>query len=169
MLVLVCGLPATGKSTVARNIAKNLKTVVLSTDIIRKQLFEKPTYTAEEKKLVYKVMFLVSEYLLKSDRNVVLDGTFYRRSLRDKVYDLSKRTGAKLAIVECQAANENIKRRMNRRARRKNEPSDADYEVYKKIKTDFEPIKRDHFVLDTGKSRRTNMEDVLKYLEKCRF
>lgn len=166
MLILVCGLPATGKSTVARNIARKLKAVVLSSDIIRKQLFERPTYSKEEKKLVYKAMFLVAEYLLRSDRNVVLDGTFYKRRLRSQVYDISKRTGARLAVVECRAPDESIKRRMGRRTRRKNEPSDADYEIYKKIKTDFEPIKKKHLTLDTSKFKQNNLEEAFRYLER---
>jgi predicted kinase len=165
MLVLVCGLPATGKSTVSRNIARNLKATALSTDIIRKQLFRRPTYTNEEKRLIYKVMLLVTEYLLRSDRNVVLDGTFYKRGLRQQVYDVSKRTGAKLAIVECRTSGNNIKRRMGRRAKRKNDPSDADYEVYKKIKQDFEPIQRKHLVLDTSKSKQSNQEELVRYLK----
>ena len=166
MLILVCGLPATGKSTVARNIARKLKAAVLRTDIIRKQLFESPTYSNEEKRLVYKAMFLVAEYLLRSDRNVVLDGTFYKRSLRRQVYDISKRTGARLAVIECRASDESIERRMGRRTRRKSGPSDADYEIYKKIKIDFEPIRRDHLTLDTSKSKQNNLEEALRYLER---
>jgi predicted kinase len=165
MLVLVCGLPATGKSVVSRNIAKKLKAVVLNTDIIRKQLFKRPIYSSEEKRLVYKVMFLVAEYLLRSDRNVVLDGTYYKRSLRGQIYDISKRTGAKLAVIECRAPEENIKRRTGRRTKRKNQASDADYEIYKKIKTEFEPIRRKHLALDTSKSRQNTLEEMLRYLE----
>jgi predicted kinase len=165
MLVLVCGLPATGKSTVARDIARKLKAAVLNTDIIRKQLFRKPTYSSEEKRLVYRAMFLIAEYLLRSDRNVVIDGTFYKRSLRRRTHDISKRTGAKLAVIECRASEENIKRRMGRRAKRKSLPSDADYEIYKKIKTDFEPIRRKHLTLDTSKSRQNTLEEALRYLE----
>lgn len=165
MLVLVCGLPATGKSTVARDIAKKLKAVALNTDIIRKQLFRRPTYTSEEKRLVYKTLFLVAEYLLKSDRNVVLDGTFYKRGLRRRVYDISKSTGTRLAVIECRAPDESIKRRMGRRAKRRRGPSDANHEIYKKIKADFEPIKRRHLTLDTSKSRQSNMEETLRYLK----
>ena len=165
MLVLVCGLPASGKSTISRNIAKNLKATSLSTDIIRKKLFKNPTYTSEEKRIIYKAMLLVAEYLLRSDRNVVLDGTFYKRSLRNQVYEVTKKTGAKLAIVECQASKNNIKRRMGRRAGRKNDPSDANYDVYKKIESDFEPIRRKHLVLDTSKSKQSNQEELVKYLK----
>ncbi|MBU2559556.1 AAA family ATPase [archaeon] len=165
MLVLVCGLPATGKSTVSRNIAGHLKATALSTDIIRKQLFRKPTYTKDEKRLIYKAMLLVTEYLLRSDRNVVLDGTFYKSSLRSQVYAVAKKTGAKTAVVECRASGNNIKRRMVRRTKRKNDPSDANYDVYKKIKQEFEPIKRHHLVLDTSKSKQSNQEELVRYLK----
>jgi len=164
MLVLVCGLPATGKSTVSRNIAKKLKATILSTDIIRKQLFSNPTYAGEEKKLIYKTMFLIVEYLLRSDRNVVMDGTFYKSSLRHQVYNISKKTGTRIAIIECRAQNNNIKRRMNRRSKRKNDPSDANYNIYTKIQKEFEPIKRKHLVLDTSKSRQSNSEETSSYL-----
>ncbi|MEE9564671.1 MAG: AAA family ATPase, partial [Candidatus Hydrothermarchaeaceae archaeon] len=95
----------------------------------------------------------------------VLDGTFYKRSLRGQIYDISKRTGAKLAVIECRAPEENIKRRTGRRTKRKNQASDADYEIYKKIKTEFEPIRRKHLALDTSKSRQNTLEEVLRYLE----
>jgi predicted kinase len=111
-------------------------------------------------------MLLVTEYLLRSDRNVVLDGTFYKRGLRSQVYSVAKKTGAKLAVVECKASGNNIKRRMGRRANRKNDPSDANLEVYKKIKQDFQPIKRKHLVLDTAKSKQSNQEELVGYMKQ---
>ncbi|MEE8401135.1 MAG: AAA family ATPase [Candidatus Hydrothermarchaeaceae archaeon] len=164
MLVLVCGLPASGKSTLSKKIAKKLKTPVLSTDAIRKHLFENPTYTSDEKDFVYKSMFLVAEYLLKADRNVVLDGTFYKRCLRGRAYDITKITGMGMAVVECRSNDRSIRRRMGRRAVGKDGLSDADYEVYKKIKKDFEPIKRDHLVLDTDRPKQKNLDETLRYL-----
>jgi len=61
MLILICGLPATGKSTVARRLAKALDAEVLRTDIVRKALIGNPTYTEEEKNLIYKTVFLIAE------------------------------------------------------------------------------------------------------------
>jgi len=79
MLILVCGLPATGKSNLARNLARKLKAQVLNTDVVRKDLIKKPTYTDDEKELVYKVTFLIARYLILNRRNVVIDGTFYKK------------------------------------------------------------------------------------------
>jgi len=90
MLVLITGLPGTGKSTIAMHLARRLRATVLRTDVIRKQLFPQPKYTEEEKELVYKVTFLIAEYLLRAGKNVILDGTFYKRSLRQRVYQLAR-------------------------------------------------------------------------------
>jgi hypothetical protein len=168
MLLLVCGLPGTGKSTIARRLSKKYLAPILRTDEIRKEIIERPTYTEEEKRLVYKVTFLVAKYLLESGRNVILDGTFYKRALRHQVYDLARRTRARLEIIECTAPNYVIKRRMERRRRRKYELSDADYDVYLKIKSQFEPIEREHLSVDTSRPMVECLKDILKYLEKVR-
>lgn len=43
MLILVCGLPLTGKSTVAKQIVEDIKCKILRTDVIRKELFKEAT------------------------------------------------------------------------------------------------------------------------------
>jgi len=44
MLIVVTGLPGTGKTTIAESLAKEVDAVVFSTDKIRKMIFEKPVY-----------------------------------------------------------------------------------------------------------------------------
>jgi predicted kinase len=160
----VTGLPATGKSTIARKLAKKLRGTVLSTDKIRKRIISRPTYTREEKELVYRVMFLTAEYLLRSGATVVLDGTFYLRRLRKRVYSLAAKTRSRLVIVECTCPEEVIRRRMERRAGRTT-LSDADYEVYKKIKQLYEPIQRGRITVDTSRPLRHTLAEVLSRIQ----
>lgn len=163
MLVLICGLPATGKSTIARKLAKKINAVILRTDKIRKEIFPSPTYTEEEKALVYKITFLIAKYLLNAKVNVIIDGTFYKRNLRKEIYKIVEQTKTKLFIIECVAPEEIIKARMYRRRLRKS-LSDANFEVYKKIKKQFEPIHREHLVIDTRKPIKENMEEIYRFL-----
>jgi predicted kinase len=160
MLVLVTGLPATGKSTIAKNLARKLRGTLLRTDRIRRRLLEKPSYTQEEKELIYRVMFLISEYLLRSGVTVVLDGTFYLRSLRRQVYSLAGKAKSRLVIIECVCPEYVVRRRLERRAMRRS-LSDADYEVYKKLKAEYEPIRRRHIVVDTSKRLNQNLEEIM--------
>ncbi len=164
MLILISGLPATGKSTIAKNLAKKIKASVIRTDVIRKELFKTPKYTREEKELVYNVTFLIAAYLLEGKRNVIIDGTFYKRHLRKRVYQIAEKTGCRMEIIECICPEYIIQRRMTRRNARKNAKSDADYKVYKKIKKEYQPIKRQHIIIDTSDYIKKNIEDLVNRL-----
>ncbi len=165
MIILMAGLPASGKSTLAKALARKIRATVLRTDLVRKQLFEKPTYSREEKLLVYKVTFLIAEYLARAKVNVILDGTFYKRELRNKVYQIGKKTRTKVFVVECCAPEAVIKERMERRKLR-GSLSDADFEVYKKISREFEPIQRPHIIVDSSRSIKENVSEVLRRISK---
>ncbi len=164
MLVLVCGLPATGKSNLGRNLARKLKAQVLNTDVVRKDLIKKPAYTDDEKELVYKVTFLIARYLILNRRNVVIDGTFYKKRLRERVRKIATMTHTKYRIVECTCPEDLIRERMARRAQRKHSLSDADFDVYEKIKSEFEPIEEDHIVVETNQYHRDSLEYVINKL-----
>lgn len=160
MLILVCGLPATGKSTIAYRLARRLNAVLLRTDVVRKELLPVPRYTYEEKELVYNTTLLIARYLLRSGLRVVIDGTFYKRVVRVRAYRLAEETGKRLVIVECVCPDEVIRTRMRNRALREDIPTDADYQVYLKIKEEFEPIQRKRIVIDTSRPLRENLEDI---------
>jgi len=164
MLVLICGLPATGKSNLARNLTMNMEAQMLNTDIVRKELFEKPAYSNEEKELVYDVTFLIVKYLLTNRRNVIIDGTFYKKRLRNRMREIARDVGTGFKIVECVCPETVIRKRMMRRAERKVTLSDADLDVYNKIKAEFEPIEEDHIVVHTDHYYKENLEYVLKKL-----
>lgn len=166
MLIMVTGLPATGKSTIAKNLAKRLHGTLLRTDLIRKELLSRPRYTKEEKELVYEVMLLIAKYLLRSGATVILDGTFYKRSLRGKVYGVAAKTKSDLKIIRCACPESVIRRRMERRTRRRRNLSDADYQVYKKIAAEFEPITRKHIVVDTSMFLKQNIVEIMQKLKK---
>ena len=50
MIILICGYPGVGKTTVAHELAPLINAVILSTDKIRKEFIDKPNYEEEEKK-----------------------------------------------------------------------------------------------------------------------
>ncbi len=132
---------------------------------MRRELFDAPRYNDEEKELVYRTIFFTARHLLPW-QNVVIDGTFYKRKIRQRVYEVARRRGGKMCVVECTSPVYVVKRRMEGRKSRGRALSDADYEVYLKIKRLFEPIKRKHIVVDTSGSSRENIAHVLKELER---
>lgn len=148
-LILVCGLPGTGKTTVAEAIAKKTGARILSTDIIRKEMLSNPAYTEDEKELVYSMLFNMAGMLLKDGRNVVLDGTFYKKELRENVKELAVKTKSELSIVEVVCDEPVVRERLAKRCKTCC-TSDADFAVYKKLKKSFEQIKEKHFTVDTS-------------------
>ena len=72
-----------GKTSISNELAKLTRWTVLSTDKIRKELFPNPTYSTEEKRLIYDVLILITKYLHQSGMNCILDGTF-KQSIREK-------------------------------------------------------------------------------------
>jgi len=64
-------------------------------------------------------------------------------------------------VIECVVPDYIIKRRMERRKKRRRGPSQADYEVYRKMKEEFEPIRRRHITVDTSRHIKDNLRDVL--------
>ncbi len=164
MLIIFSGLPATGKTTLARKVAEKTGAIILRTDVIRKEMFAEPKYTEDEKEQVYNEMFLRAEKFLIKGQAVILDANFYLQSLRDRAGDVAVRTGKKYFIVECILDEEKVLERMNERIS-KGDASDANsIEVYRKIKSLWEPIHEPHIVIDT--SGEGALEEVLEKISK---
>ena len=160
MLVMICGLPGTGKTTLAKAVAERINAVHISSDTVRMKMLEERTYSAEEKEKIYDTILEEAEKQLKEGKNVILDATFYKKALREKVRVIA----ADFFIVECTTHENLIKERIFARKKEETE-SEADYKVYKKVKTEFEPIAERHFAVDTSLPLEKQVELVMKYIE----
>jgi predicted kinase len=145
--VIVCGLPGTGKTTVAKNIAPLIDATILSTDKIRKELFTAPSYWRQERRLVYEVLMLLAQYLHEAKVNCILDATFNAERSRKEIIRRLSLKPEEFSIIEC-ICQENII--FSRLKDRKDDYSDADISVYNKMKKIFEPITQPHIIIDTS-------------------
>lgn len=66
MIIIITGLPGTGKTTIANALAKEIDAVVFSTDKIRKKIFRNPVYNEEDKRIVYNELFSQAEKYAKN-------------------------------------------------------------------------------------------------------
>lgn len=159
MLVIVCGLPGVGKTTLSKKLAPLINAIVLSTDKIRKELIVSPTYEKEERKLIYDVMILLAKYLHSSGTNCILDATFNREESR---VDVKKKLGIHdkdFFVIECTCPEEVIIPRLRER---KDDYSDAGIDVYQKMKKIYEPVKGEHITVDTTLDPQINAKLVSK-------
>lgn len=158
MLIIVTGLPGTGKTTIAEALAKEIDGIVFSTDKIRKRIFEKPVYNEEDKRIVYDELFSQTGKYLTKGKNVILDGTFYTKGLRQRAKEVGKSFCEEVYFVYCETPEELLKERINKR---KDKFSDADYSVYLKIKKIFEEFEEDVTFINTSNQVNTNI-DIIK-------
>lgn len=172
MILLIMGLPGTGKTTIARYVARRLQADILTTDLIRKALFEhttideimrvndplhydlqeifdrQPKYKVskriqklieKQKDMVYDVLLERLRELVLKGKTVVLDGTFFKRELREKVYSIAKETERSIYVINCECPEEVIAKRMDRRKKRPDAASYVDkMKIYNIVKQHFE-------------------------------
>ncbi len=86
--VWVTGLPGSGKSVVSKALIrlleqKGIRAQLLSSDALRKVLTPKPTYTLEERDIVYSTLVYIAELLTRNGVNVVIDATGNLRRYRE--------------------------------------------------------------------------------------
>lgn len=157
MLIVITGLPGTGKTTIAEELAKDIDAVVLSTDKIRKTIFEKPVYNEEDKRIVYGELFSQTSKNLSKDKNVILDGTFYTKALRKRAKEVGELFGKNVYFVYCETPEEILKERIENRM---DKYSDADYNVYLKMKKIFEEFEEEVIKIDTSHNLSDNVETI---------
>jgi predicted kinase len=151
-LLMMVGLPGTGKSSIVRGLKKYFSYMVVSTDYIRAKMRRQPNYTAAEMGLIYEICYAIIEKRLGLGQRVVFDASNYLESRREYVADLAHSCGAPVATCYVQASQETIGLRLTRRISGKKQTgdlSDADWAVYKWMVEAQEPIVGEHLILDT--------------------
>lgn len=83
-LLVFCGIPGGGKTTVARLVADSVgNSILIQTDGIRAMLAH-PTFSRDESRFVYDACFEVAKTALRNGYLVILDGTFMREDYRSE-------------------------------------------------------------------------------------
>jgi adenylylsulfate kinase len=82
--IWITGLPGSGKSVIADNVRAILKVQVLELDEIRKFITPKPSYSDDERDIVYASLVYMAKLLVTSGNSVIIDATANRRRYRDR-------------------------------------------------------------------------------------
>jgi predicted kinase len=151
-VIIVMGLPGCGKSYFAERLATALGAVYINSDRIRKTMISSRTYSLEEKLSVYNEMLNQMQLSVKENESVVLDGTFYKHSIRRMFIQKAKRAGG-IIFIEVRAAESLIQERLQH----KRMDSEADFKVYHIIKSQWEPLGEKHLIVQSTKDNITDM------------
>lgn len=140
-LILVGGLPGTGKSTLAAGLGDALRGVVLRSDVVRKEIagvapdgrshaaFGEGIYNAASTAATYRALLEQARIALSHGETVLLDASWMHSSWRDAAHGLAADAFTDLVELRCDAAAVVTTGRLLRRAAEANDVSDATPEI----------------------------------------
>jgi predicted kinase len=125
-LVLVGGLPGTGKTTLAAALAARTGARVLSSDVLRAERGPRPDrYAPAQVQAVYDALLARAAGLLARGEHVVLDATWLDPDRRAEAARTAERAGAALVPLRCSAPLPVAEARVRDRLQRGDDASEA--------------------------------------------
>jgi len=175
---IVCGISASGKSTISRELGKLLDIKVINSDVVRKKIFGMKTsessdlpfeagiYSKGASSLTYGKLLLLAQEEIEKGNSVILDATFSTRQRRIEAIRMAKDMDVNIIFVECVLSDELIKKRLVERETMAS-VSDARIHHFKHLKRGFEPMEslpdEMHIRVHTIKPLNKCMQQILSH------
>jgi len=182
LLLITCGLVATGKTALAQALGEAAGMPVISSDVVRKELaglaprerrfepFGRGIYSPRFSERTYKALLERARAALAEGRSVIVDATFGQRRHRQRARELAQAMGARFLCLECRAEERVIRQRLEERLRAGRDASDARWETYEAQKQVFEPLAElppaEHMVVDCDEPWARCVEETRRELER---
>jgi aminoglycoside phosphotransferase family enzyme/predicted kinase len=150
-LLVVCGAIASGKSTVAGEIARRLGVDVYRSDAIRKEIaglspqqpavapLDEGIYSSDTTERTYRALLERAGARLAQRHSLVLDATYSQVRHRRELIDAARRFGASIVFLECRASPEALRHRLEAREKQSS-VSDGRLEHLDGLLDRFEPL-----------------------------
>ncbi len=165
-LIVMAGLPGTGKSTLARALAKELSAIVLNKDVLREAMFSREgvRYSTQQDDLVMEHISKQAAQMLDTGKTVILDGrTFSHKYQVEAVRKFADKMRVPLKMILCTCPEEMALERIESSVG-KHPAMNRNAELYQQLKRQFEPIQTEHLEVDTRQPLQNCLEQCLSWI-----
>jgi len=164
-LIIITGLPVSGKSTLAESIANKLKLPVFSVDPIESAVLKTGIKRSFETGLAaYLIAETLADAQLKLGISVIIDAVSPVKEARDMWQKLSRENHAHLVIIECVLNPDLHKKRVESRIRNIHGIPEVTWKDVENRRKEYLKWKEERLVIDTASSPKYNLTKALEYI-----
>ncbi len=178
-VLIVMGPVASGKSTIAKNLANILGWKHMNSDVIRKEMaglnpnepspgeMKSTLYSPENSKKVYQSLINSAKIAAKNKECIILDATFGNREFRSQAIKAFNQLEIPFCFTELSASEETLRERLQQREYATAEASDArsgDIQLLKAYQPPQDIDSKDHMRINSTLSLENNLTRILKEL-----
>ncbi|HET6622427.1 MAG TPA: ATP-binding protein [Candidatus Saccharimonadales bacterium] len=174
LMIVMTGLPGSGKSFFADQFAETFKAPLISADKLRQIVAPSASFSREENQVIHQLTVNQLGQVLKTQKTVIFDGLANGRSERAELSRMAKAAGYRLLIIWVQVDEASALRRSvqpNRRTKHfDSDKTPLTPELFEQFKKRFmPPLKTDDFLVISGKhTYATQAKVVLKKIVEPR-
>jgi predicted kinase len=167
-MIIISGLPCTGKTTLGRQFSEKYKLPMISKDSIKESLFDSLGYSDRERskklgKATYPILYYFCEENLKAQKSFIVESNFSPEFDTQKMLKLKRDYSANILIIQCGCEGETLFNRFKERSESgKRHEGHVDHLNYEEFKGSLLSGHLD--ILDIGatviKINTTNIDDI---------
>lgn len=176
-VIIMVGYPGSGKSTLAKKISKEYSYYLLSSDIIRKKLFNTSQLDLIDDDIIYKQMKVVNKELHKQatdkvlkGKKVIIDATHLNTKRRKQAMDiiLEKISKDNICFIVQKIPKKEIFKRL-RKVKRQDNNKETFFESWKRVYGYFEKRRKKGLLSWPSKSEGIDIIDETKIIIKPKW
>jgi predicted kinase len=166
-LVVLIGVPGSGKSHFARRLKARYPAAILDSDALRQVLFANPQHTTKEHGRLFPAMHALIRRLLGRGVSVIVDATNLKEANRKPYYSIAEEAGVALELVRVVAPVAEIRRRLAEREAKRHrlDKSTATTSVFEAMKSDYERPRRRYHTVNTTRDVDSVLDKVVARLQ----
>lgn len=169
-LILVCGIPGSGKTTLAKKIVENMNAFFIDKDDVQDSLTTNRSgeYYESIRLSTYEIMYVTAASNIKLGKNVVMTAPLVKEMQSDGWRGWFKRyiksINADLRLIWCFADEKTIKKRLKKRGYHRDFEKLMNWEEFLEREPICIDISFNHIKIDT--SKEYDIFDIIKFIEE---